>query len=371
MEEIHIAGTGIWYPDEIITNDEIVSSFNSYVDEYNLNNQEDINSGKIEALEHSSSAFIEKASGIKTRHVVDKKNILDIKRMMPSLKHEDQSRLSIQAEAGIKAAKKAMEQANVTSEDIDAVILGTSHNARYYPAVAIEIQNELGINGYAYDMLVGCSSTTFAINNAYSDIASGLAETILVVNPEISTPAVNFGKRDIHFIFGDGCVATIIKKGSNSKKSFKVLDRKLFTQFSNNIRSDWSYLARTASDHKTSDDLIFDQNGSSVFKEVCPLVAQIISSQLEKNNIKPTEISKFWLHQANSRMINLIVSKVIGSDDFDTNLAPLPIEKFGNLASAGSLFSFNLNNDLKSGEKGIICSFGAGYSVCSILVEKV
>ena len=243
MEEIHIAGTGIWYPDEIITNDEIVSSFNSYVDEYNLNNQEDINSGKIEALEHSSSAFIEKASGIKTRHVVDKKNILDIKRMMPSLKHEDQSRLSIQAEAGIKAAKKAMEQANVTSEDIDAVILGTSHNARYYPAVAIEIQNELGINGYAYDMLVGCASTTFAIKNAYSDIASGLAETILVVNPEISTPAVNFGKRDIHFIFGDGCVATIIKKGSNSKKSFKVLDRKLFTQFSNNIRSDCSYLA--------------------------------------------------------------------------------------------------------------------------------
>ena len=55
MEEIHIAGTGIWYPDEIITNDEIVSSFNSYVDEYNLNNQEDINSGKIKALEHSSS----------------------------------------------------------------------------------------------------------------------------------------------------------------------------------------------------------------------------------------------------------------------------------------------------------------------------
>ena len=61
----------------------------------------------------------------------------------------------------------------------------------------------------------------------------------------------------------------------------------------------------------------------------------------------------------------------IGSNDFDTNLAPLPIEKFGNLASAGSMFSFNLNNDLQPGERGIICSFGAGYSVCSMLVEKV
>ena len=87
MEEIHIAGTGIWYPDEIITNDEIVSSFNSYVDEYNLNNQEDINSGKIEALEHSSSAFIEKASGIKTRHVIDKKNILNINALRAYMKN--------------------------------------------------------------------------------------------------------------------------------------------------------------------------------------------------------------------------------------------------------------------------------------------
>ena len=371
MEEIHIAGTGIWYPEDVITNDEIVISFNKYVDNFNEVNKDSISSGIFNKLEHSSVEFIEKASGIKTRHVVDKKNILDVDRMMPSLKHEDESRLSIHAVAGIEAAKKAMMQADVTSDDIDAVILGTSHNARYYPAVAIEIQNELGIEGYAYDMLVGCSSTTFAINNAYSDIASGLAETILVVNPEISTPAVNFGKRDIHFIFGDGCVASVIKKNSSSDKSFKIIDRKLMTQFSNNIRSDWSYLARTASDHKTSDDLIFNQNGGSVFKEVCPLVAEFISTQLEKNNIKVEEISKFWLHQANARMINLIVSKIIGSDDFDTSLAPLPIETFGNLASAGSMFAFNLNNDLKSGEKGIICSFGAGYSVCSIIVEKI
>ena len=156
----------------------------------------------------------------------------------------------------IEAARKAMVSANVEATDIDAVILGTSHAARNYPSVAIEIQNELGIDGYAYDMLVGCSSTTFAINNAFSDISSGLADTVLVINPEISTPFVNYAKRDIHFIFGDGCVATIVKKGSYSKKSFKILDRKLITQFSNNIRSDWSYLARTASDYKTSDDCL-------------------------------------------------------------------------------------------------------------------
>ena len=369
--QIHIAGTGIWYPEETINNEEIVSSFNSYVDHFNNTNKDKIESGQLEKLDYSSTEFIEKASGIKTRHVIDKKNILDINKMMPAVLHEDESKLSIHAEVGIKAAQVAMKNANVTSSDIDAVILGTSHAARNYPSVAIEIQNELGISGYAYDMLVGCSSTTFAINNAVSDISSGLADTVLVINPEISTPFVNYTKRDIHFIFGDGCVATIVSKNNTSNNSFKVIDRKLITKFSNNIRSDWSYLARAATDKKSHEDLLFYQNGNSVFKEVCPMVAEFINNQLKENNLESTDIKKFWLHQANARMINLIVSKIIGTNDFDTSLAPLPIEKFGNLASAGSMFAFNLHNDLEPGEKGLICSFGAGYSVCSIIVEKI
>ena len=369
MSEIYIAGTGIWYPDESISNDEIVESYNSYVDFFNDTNKDAINNNQTSKLEYSSTEFIEKASGIKTRYVIDKKNILDINKMMPSVVHEDASKMSIQAEVGINAALKALENAEMSTSDIDAVILGTSHAARNYPSVAIEIQNELQIDGYAYDMLVGCSSTTFAINNAISDISSGIAENILVVNPEISTPFVNYAKRDIHFIFGDGCVATVVSKNKNSK-SFKVVDRKLITKFSNNIRSDWSYLARAASDEKSYDDLLFYQHGNSVFKEVCPMVAEFITNQLKENDLSHKEIKKFWLHQANARMVNLIVSKIIGSNDFDTSLAPLPIEKFGNLASAGSMFAFNLHNDLEPGEKGLICSFGAGYSVCSIIVEK-
>ena len=369
MSEIYIAGTGIWYPDESISNDEIVESFNSYVDTFNAANKDAISNDQTLKLEYSSTEFIEKASGIKTRYVIDKKNILDINKMMPSVVHEDESKMSIHAEVGIKAGLKALENADMSTSDIDAVILGTSHAARNYPSVAIEIQNELQINGYAYDMLVGCSSTTFAINNAISDISSGIADNILVINPEISTPFVNYTKRDIHFIFGDGCVATVVSKNKNSK-SFKIIYRKLITKFSNNIRSDWSYLARAASDEKSYDDLLFYQNGNSVFKEVCPMVAEFITNQLKENDLSHKEIKKFWLHQANARMVNLIVSKIIGSNDFDTSLAPLPIEKFGNLASAGSMFAFNLHNDLDPGEKGLICSFGAGYSVCSIIVEK-
>jgi len=370
MHNIYIAGTGIWHPEDKISNDEIVNSYNSYAERFNNDNQSDIDKGLLQPMEFSSSEFIEKASGIKSRYVIDKEGILDIDRMMPRVNNEHPDRLSIHAQVGIEAAKKAMDQANIDSDQIDAVIVGTSHAARNYPAVAIEIQKELGINGYAYDMLVGCSSTTFAINNAYSDIASGLAKTILVINPEVSTPFVNFTHRDKHFIFGDGCAASIIQKDSTSKKAFKIIDRKLYTQFSNNIRSNYSYLNRAAVDTKDNEELLFHQNGRGVFKDVCPLVASLISEQLNKNNILPKEISKFWLHQANGKMIRLITSKILNTDDFDESITPMPITEFGNLASVGSLFAFNLNNDLTQGQKGVICSFGAGYSVCSIIVEK-
>ena len=180
MQEIHIAGTGVWYPEDVITNDEIVFSYNAYVDNFNESNKDSIASGDVIALEHSSVEFIEKASGIKTRHVVDKKNILDVDRMMPSLKHEDESRLSIQAIAGIDAAKKAMDQANVTPADIDAVILGTSHNARYYPAVAIEIQNELGI-------LTGIIVTIAVFLRLYHD-AKHKRQTVLEIAKHIDDP---------------------------------------------------------------------------------------------------------------------------------------------------------------------------------------
>lgn len=370
MHNIHIAGTGIWFPEQKVTNEEIVNSYNSYVENFNKINKESIEKGSILPMEYSSAEFIEKASGIKSRYMIDKEGSLDINRMMPRVDNEHPDRLSIHAKAGIEAAKKAMEQAEVSSDQIDAVIVGTSHAPRNYPAVGIEIQNELGISGYAYDILVGCSSTTFAINNAFSDIASGLADTILVINPEINTPHVNFTHRDKHFIFGDACAATVVQRDSNSKKAFKILDRKLHTQFSNNIRSNFGYLNRAAMDNKIDEELLFHQNGKGVFKDVCPLVASLITDQLKSKNIEPSDISKFWLHQANGKMIRLITSKIIGTDDFDPSITPMPISEFGNLASVGSLFAFNLNNDLSSGDKGVICSFGAGYSVCSIILEK-
>ena len=372
MQNIYITGTGFWIPEDgLTTNDEVVNSYNAFVDTFNLDNAEAISAGSLEALSHSSSEFIEKASGIKTRYLYDKHNCLDPNRMKPKTRPELPDNTSILAEMGIESAKKAITNAGITVDDIDGIILGTSHSARNYPAIAIEIQEALGINGYAYDMLVGCSSTTFAISNAYSDIASGLASTILVINPELTSPGNDFRIRDSHFIFGDACVATIVQGNLNNPKDvFQIKDRELVTQFSNNIRSDFSYMNRT-DDLNRGDEVMFRQNGRSVFKEVCPMVVEIIMNQLSKLKFDPNDVKRFWLHQANGNMINFVAKKLKG-EDYDPNAAPMILEKYGNVASAGSVIAFHeTKDDFQTGEMGVICSFGAGYSICSLVVEKV
>ena len=155
MQNIYITGTGFWIPEDgLTTNDEVVNSYNTYVDNYNSENAEAISDGSLEALAPSSSEFIEKASGIKTRYLYDKHNCLDPNRMKPKTRPEQPDNTSILAEMGIESAKKAIANAGITADDVDGIILGTSHSARNYPAIAIEIQEALGINGYAYDMLV-------------------------------------------------------------------------------------------------------------------------------------------------------------------------------------------------------------------------
>ena len=103
----------------------------------------------------------------------------------------------------------------------------------------------------------------------------------------------------------------------NPSNSFKIKDRELVTQFSNNIRSDFSYMNRTDGLNR-GDEVMFRQNGRSVFKEVCPMVVDIISNQLSKLKFTSDDIKRFWLHQANGNMINFVAKKLKGTHDFST-----------------------------------------------------
>ncbi len=372
MKSVVISGTGLYTPEQSISNKELVDSFNAYVEKFNQQHAEAITAGEIEPLQGSSVEFIEKASGIKSRYVMDKDGILDVNRMRPYLPERSNDEPSIQCEMAVAAANEALQQAGRVASDVDAVIVACSNLQRAYPAISVEVQTALGIDGFAYDMNVACSSATFGIQAAYNAIQSGTAKAVIVINPEICSGHLNFKDRDSHFIFGDACTAIILEAGECAKVAgFEVLGTKLKTLFSNNIRNNFGFLNRCDEKGVNAPDKLFIQNGRKVFKEVVPLVSEMIQQHIEENGISASDLSRLWLHQANLNMNILIAKKVLGREA-NQEESPTILDTYANTSSAGSIIAFHKNKaDLAQGALGVICSFGAGYSAGSIIVRKL
>lgn len=366
-----ISATGLYTPPNTISNAELVASFNTYVERYNAEHAEEIDSGALPAMLPSSVEFIEKASGIKHRFVLDKNGMLDVNRMVPDIPERPNEALSIQAEVSIIAAKQALERAGRDPGDVDAVICSCSSLQRPYPALAIEVQNALGAGGFGYDMNVACSSATFAIQNAADIVRAGHARSVLVVNPELCTGHLNLRDRDTHFIFGDAAVAILVERADIAPAgAWAVLGTKLQTRFSNNIRNNFGFLNRCDPQWRDMPDKLITQQGRKVFKEVVPMVSEMILQHMAELELKPTDLKRMWLHQANSNMNRLIAERVLGHEASQEE-APTVLDTYGNTAGAGSIIAFHLNSDdFQTGDRGLICSFGAGYSAGSIFVQK-
>ena len=367
-----ISGTGLWTPEFTISNEELVEAYNGYAELYNTQHAAEIEAGEVEPKPLSSTDFIEKASGIKSRYIYRKEGTLDIHRMRPKIEVRENDELSHQAEMALNAARDALANANKDPSEVDAVIVSCAYTQRSYPAISIEVQAQLGIEGFGYDMLVACSAATFALHRAYEMVAAGTAKAVLVINPELTSPQNNWRDRDSHFIFGDVATATVIERADTcrSEHSYEILGTNAVTTFSNSIRSNFGHISYADDTDPYGPDKFFIQQGKTVFKEVCPMAAEHISSLLESQGIPTTDVKRWWLHQANINMNTLIGKRLLGRTA-TAEEAPIVLDTFANTASAGSLIAFHLNNrDLQASDIGVICSFGAGYSIGSLVIKK-
>jgi len=372
MHRPAILGTGVFTPSEVITNAELVVAFNAYADKVNAENAVAIAAGEMEPMAHSSTDFIVAASGIEQRYVLDKKGVLDPDVMHPSLRQRSDDEPGVMAEMALDACTKALAAAGLEASDVDLVICAASNLERAYPAVAIEIQQLLGAGGFAFDMNVACSSATFGIQAAADMIRSGSVRRAIVVNPEICSGHLEWRDRDCHFIFGDVCTATIVGRAADAKgEHFLIHSTRCATQFSNNIRNNNGFLRRSRPDGvEDRRDMQFMQNGRKVFKEVLPLVSSHILTHLEDEGFSASDLKRLWLHQANKAMNDFIGKKVLGRVP-EGDEQPNILQEYANTSSAGSIIAFDrYSKDLAVGDTGVICSFGAGYSVGSVIVEK-
>src|SRR3990167_798939 len=329
MHNVVISGTGLYTPANSISNEELVQSFNAYVAQFNADNVDAIARGEVEALTESSAAFIEKASGIKSRFVMDKDGILDPQRMAPRLPERSNDEWSVLCQMAIGAAEQALQRAGKTAADID------------------------GVN-------VACSSATFGIQAAANSVQLGQARAILMVNPEVCTGHLNFRDRDSHFIFGDAAPAGIIERAdqATSNYQFDIVGTKLITQFSNNIRNNFGFLNRCAEEGVGARDKLFVQEGRKVFKDVCPMVAELIAAHLAENKLNVGDVKRFWLHQANLNMNLLIARKLLGRDA-EPGEAPVILDTYANTSSAGSVIALHkYQEDLPSGAQQVHVQVG-------------
>lgn len=367
-----ITGTGVFTPPNVITNAELVAAFNAYADRKNAENAEAIAAGEVEPMQHSSEEFILKASGIENRYVMDKSGVLDPETMHPALRQRSDDEPGIMTEMAVDACNKALAQAGRTADEVDLVICAASNHERAYPAIAIEIQQALGINGFGFDMNVACSSATFGIQAAADMVRSGSVRAALVVNPEICSGHLEWRDRDCHFIFGDVATATLIERIEDAKgPHFEVISTRCATQFSNNIRNNNGFLRRSRPDGLVDRrDMQFMQNGRKVFKEVLPMVSRHIADHMDDEGVATGDLKRLWLHQANKTMNDFIGKKVLGREPVEGE-QPNILQDYANTSSAGSIIAFSkYSDDLQNGDIGLICSFGAGYSVGSVIVKR-
>jgi beta-ketodecanoyl-[acyl-carrier-protein] synthase len=365
-----IAATGLYTPPNRLSNAELVETFNAYVERFNKANAKAIAAGEVAALMPSSPEFIEKASGIKSRYVFDKTGLVDPELMRPIIPDRPNEQLSVLAEMAVEAAMDALVSWDKPASEIDAVICAASNMQRAYPAMAIEVQNALGIEGFAFDMNVACSSATFGIKTAADFIKTGSAKAVLMVNPEICSGHLNFRDRDSHFIFGDVATAVILEASDQAVGGWEILGTRLKTQFSNNIRNNYGFLNRADPDGVGKPDKLFVQEGRKVFREVVPMVSEMIVEHANDIGVDTARLKRLWLHQANINMNELIGRRVLGREP-EPGENVIILDEYANTSSAGSIIAFHkTNDDFRTGDLGLICSFGAGYSAGTVFVRK-
>lgn len=370
MQSSIIRATGFWTPPDTISNAELVSSYNAYAERFNREHAAAIAAGETAEVPLSSAEFITNASGIERRHVYEKSGILDIDTLTPRIPPRGFDDISVQAEFAMHAVRPALEKAGRDGSQIDGVIVASSAQQRNFPGLSCEIQNLIGSNGWSFDLTMACSSALYGLNLANAMIRSGQSQRILVCSPEIMTCINVHSRRDVHFIFGDAASAILVEADDGTPGGWEVLGTHTQNKFSNHLRSDYGFIndaERTVDpDYRPG----LDQDGHRVFKDVVSMAPVVARDLMARLDLEPEDIDRAWLHQANIRMVDMIAKRILGRDRTPQN-TPSILEEYGNTSSSSVVMNFEMNSDdMKPGETGIMCAYGAGYGVGAAAVRK-
>lgn len=313
-----ICGTGSYAPDYIMDND------------------------RIAELVETNDVWIQERTGIKRRHIA-----------------KTETTTFMAAEA----AKQAMENANVSPEEIELIIVATLSSDVIVPCSACEVQKEIGAGRAAcFDINAACSGFVIAYNMADAFFAAGQYSTALIVAAESLSRLTDWTDRNTCILFGDGAGAAVLKKDSG---------KHYLSATHSDGEKGWTLTCKNrlaVENGQIARDHYIDMNGQEIFKFAVRRVPELIREVLQKNGMEQREIDWFVLHQANRRILEA-VAKHLGEPVMKF---PMNLQNYGNTSSASIpilLDEWNRKGILKKGEKILIAGFGAGLTWSGNILE--
>lgn len=319
---IVIKGTGSALPEKIVTNEELAT------------------------IVDTSDEWIKERTGIGSRHVSTGETVASLASM---------------------AAKKALDDAGVSAEDVDIIIVASCSSEMALPCVACQVQSEIGASkAVAFDLNAACSGFLFAMNSVDAYITSGVYKNALVIGSEVLSKIVDWEDRGTCILFGDGAGAVYFEKDERKASPMFFVQRSDGTKghvlaCGQREHKNAFYTGEEASKYVTMD-------GREVFRFATRQVPDVILEMLNNANLTPDDIDCFVLHQANLRIIESIAKRLKS----DPAKFPTNVQRVGNTSSASIpilLDEVRRAGNLKPGMKIVLSGFGAGLTYSACLME--
>lgn len=316
-----IIGTGSCLPAAIVTNDDLAK------------------------IMDTSDEWISTRTGIRKRHLV---------------KEETTTSMSVEA------ARRAMDNAGVTAEEIDLLIVGTLSADYVTPACACEVQAQIGaVNAVAFDINAACAGFMFALNIANAYLQTGLYKTALILGAETLSKIMDWNDRSTCVLFGDGAGAAVVR--AEEKAGLLAFD-----QGSDGVKGKVLACRNRTNNNplvETSKELEYvHMDGQEVYKFAVTAVPHSLKKTIQEAGLTVEDIDYFALHQANIRILQSVAKRLKVSED----KFPISLDHCGNISAASVpilLDEMNRKGMLKPGMRIALSGFGGGLTWASAVIE--
>jgi 3-oxoacyl-[acyl-carrier-protein] synthase-3 len=322
MKEVKIAGIGKYVPEKVVTNDD------------------------LSKIVDTNDEWITTRTGIKERRISEGENTSDL---------------------GTKAALKAIEDAGLTVDDIDLIIVATSSPDALSPSTAVYIQRNIGaFRAACFDISAACSGFIYALNVGAQFIKTGQSKNALVIGAEVLSKVTDWTDRNTCVLFGDGAGAVVLTASETKGVSsiFCGADGRK-AEF---LEISCVPVKNLYVKPEKIDDIRISMDGREVFRFASNVILEAIDKVLKDSGLSLEDIKYIVPHQANYRIIEFAAKKLgVSMEKFYLNL-----QRYGNTSAASiplALDEMKKDRVIEKGDKMILVAFGAGFTWSAALVE--